>query len=59
MDEIIEKLMDRAGISEEQAQQVMSVIQEHIHELPAMFGGDVLEKVKGAFGGLFSGTQSE
>jgi len=57
MDEFIEQLAARVGISQEQAQQVVEFIKENSHKIPELLGEDTLQSLKdklpGGLGKLF------
>ncbi len=57
MDEFIEQLVAKVGISQEQAQQVIELIKENAHRIPELIGSDTLESLKdklpGGLGKLF------
>jgi hypothetical protein len=58
MDQLIKLLQEKTGISDDQAKNVANFIQEHIHELPKMLGGDVGKKLEqGGLGGVMDAAK--
>lgn len=58
MDEFIEQLAAKVGISQEQAQQVVEFLKENAHRIPELLGGDdalqsLKDKLPGGLGKLF------
>ena len=63
MDEILEGLTEKVGLSKEQAEAVLAFLKENAPKLGELLGSDVIESVTdklpgglgGALGGLFGG----
>lgn len=58
MDELIEQLVAKVGINQDQAKQVVTFLQENVHKIPAWLGqSDLVESLKdklpGGLGKLF------
>lgn len=53
MDQLITLLKEKTGLSDEMADQVAKFIQEHLHELPKLLGGEMGERLENTgLGGL-------
>ncbi len=58
MDQFIKLLQEKTGLSDEMANQVADFIQEHLHELPQMLGGDIGKNLEsGGIGGLLDSAK--
>ncbi len=56
MEEIIEGLMNKVGLSEEKAQEVIAFLKEHADKLPALLGSSgIADKLPGGLGSMFGG----
>lgn len=60
MDELLNGLIQKAGLSREQAQQVIVFLKENAHRLPEWLGSSDLGKslagkLPGGLGGMFGG----
>ncbi|MDX2055517.1 MAG: hypothetical protein SFV15_24150 [Polyangiaceae bacterium] len=56
MEQLIEGLVAKVGLSKEQAAQVVAFLKEHAHEVPGWLGLDVnalKDKLPGGLGKLF------
>ncbi len=59
MEEFIASMVSKVGISEEQAQAVISFLKENAEKIPELLSGDGLDAIKdklpGGLGGLLGG----
>ncbi len=60
MEEMIQQLVMKTGISKEQAVQVVEFLKQNAHKLPEWLGGtdigkELASKLPGGLGGLFKG----
>ncbi len=59
MEEFVQGLIAKTGISEEQAQQVIAFLKENAHKVPELLGTDagkaLTDKLPGGLGGLLGG----
>ncbi len=60
MEEMVEQLIAKTGISKEQAEQVVDFIKANAHKLPEWlgeteFGKNLAAKLPGGLGGMFGG----
>ncbi|MCR9159042.1 MAG: hypothetical protein ACE37F_10035 [Nannocystaceae bacterium] len=54
IEDFITQMAEKAGISEEQAKQVIEFLKENSHKVPELLGSDVVGDIKDKLGGLFS-----
>ena len=62
MEELLSQLIAKTGISEEQANQVIEFLKEHVDQLPALLGQEggglvkaLADKLPGGLGDMISG----
>ncbi len=58
MDDLINQLVSKTGISKDQAEKVVQFLKEHATELPKMLGqAGIADKLSGGLGGMFGGKK--
>lgn len=56
MDDFINQMVSKTGISKEQAEQVMNFLKEHAGEIPKLLGqAGIADKLPGGLGGMLGG----
>ena len=61
MEELVNKMVEKVGISRETAEKVVAFLKEHAAEVPKWLQSDaaqdLLNKVRGGLGGLFGAKE--
>lgn len=58
MEDFINQMVTKTGISKEQAEKVIAFLKEHATELPKLIGqAGVVDKLPGGLGGMFGGKK--
>jgi hypothetical protein len=58
MDEFINQIVSKTGISREQAEKVLNFLKENADQLPKWIGqAGIADKLPGGLGGLFGGKK--
>lgn len=56
MEDFINQMVSKTGISKDQAEKVVSFLKEHANELPKLMGqSSIADKLPGGLGGMFGG----
>ena len=58
MDEFVNQMVAKTGISKDQAEKVIAFLKEHASELPKLMSqGGLTDKLPGGLGGMFGGKK--